>query len=103
MKLLVYIALVLGPLLVAASLDAIPDPPAVNPHAVEVRTSTLCQFQPAFDEQRFQCGAFFVFPHHAFRRIDFAGATEPIRSGDDVALLRSAGDPSPPALFRLYA
>lgn len=103
MKLLVYIALVLGPLLVAASLDAIPDPPAVNPHTVDVRASTLCQAPPASEEQRCQDGALFFASHHVFRGVGLAGKTETIRYCDDVALTRSAGDPSPPASFRIYA
>lgn len=103
MKLLVHIALVLGPLLVAASLDAIPDPPAVNPHTVDVRACTLCQAPPASEEQRCQEKALSFASHHGFRCVDLSGDPETIRHCDDVALTRSAGDPSPPASFRIYA
>lgn len=103
MKLLVYIALVLGPLLVAASLDAVPDPPAVSPHAVDVGASGLRQAPNASDEQRSQQTSLFVASHYTFQRLDLAGMVETIRSGDDVALVRSAGDPSPPPSVDFYA
>lgn len=99
MKLLVYIALVLGPLMVAASVDAVPDPPAVNPHSEDLKVSGLRQVPNTADDQWSQHDSVAFFAYPTFRRADFAGMRRTPRSGDADALGRSAGDPSPPAFF----
>jgi len=96
MKLIAYIALVLGSLLVAASLDAIPDPPAVNPHTVDVRAGGLRDLPEVLSEHRLCCASFCRGIQAPLLQIDSCETAKPNRSHDEIALVISAGDPSPP-------
>jgi hypothetical protein len=94
-----YIVLVLVASLLAASLDAFPDPPAVNPHGLNVKVTVARDLPSAYDDQRWHwislCG---VLPL-PFRRVDFARMMTPKRLGDAMAAVRHAADPSPPAVI----
>ncbi|HTM13643.1 MAG TPA: hypothetical protein VL127_12045 [Bryobacteraceae bacterium] len=95
MKSLVYIALVLSVLMVTASMDAVPDPPAVNPHSLDLKIVGL-EVPDASPEQRLHgvvpCFAVFL----PVRRFDFIETVQPTRPSDQIAWVSAAGDPSPP-------
>ncbi len=88
---------VLGALIVMASLDAVPDPPAVNPHTVHV-ASRLCQAAGGLCERRLNCNWSCASSHLQMRWIAFTPADEPNLPSDRTALTGHAADPSPPAL-----
>jgi hypothetical protein len=94
MKSLAYIALVLSVLMVAASMDAIPDPPAVNPHSLDLKIVGM--LPDASPELRLYgvspCLALFL----PVRRVDFIEAVKLSRPSDQIARVSTAGDPSPP-------
>lgn len=96
MKSLAYVALVLSVLMVAASVDAIPDPPAVNPHSLDLKIVGLLEMPDATPELRLSgvspCLA--LFP--PVRRVDFIETVKLSRPSDQIARLNTAGDPSPP-------
>jgi hypothetical protein len=96
MKSLVYIALVLSVLMVAASVDAVPDPPAVNPHSSDLKIVGLVDVPDASPELRLPgvspCLALFL----PLRQIDFVEAVKSSRPSDQIARVSAAGDPSPP-------
>ena len=96
MKSLVYIALVLSVLMVAASVDAVPDPPAVNPHSSDLKIVGLLEVPDTSPEQRLHgvvpCLAVFL----PVRRFDFIETVQPSRPSDQIAWVSAAGDPSPP-------
>jgi hypothetical protein len=96
MKSLAYIALVLSVLMVAASVDAVPDPPAVNPHSLDFKMVGLLEVPDASPDQRFHgvwpCLALFL----PLGRVDFVEIVEPSRPSDRIARVSAAGDPSPP-------
>jgi hypothetical protein len=87
---------VLGALMVLASLDTVPDPPAVNPQAVNV-ISHLRTCPNRFCE-RLTCDSSCTSSHLQLRWIAFTSAYEPNRPSDRIALTGHAADPSPPAL-----
>src|SRR6266404_1188081 len=97
MKSICYMVLVLGALMLAAS-DAVPDPPAVNPHTVNVKAPCLREFAGGFREQRVTCDSASISPHVPIRRARLTDAAEPNRPSDWIALAGHAADPSPPAL-----
>ena len=96
MKSLAYIALVLSVLMVAASLDAVPDPPAVNPHSVDLKIVSMLEVPDVFPELRL----YGVPPSLALllplRRVDFTETPKSSRPCDQIARVNTAGDPSPP-------
>jgi hypothetical protein len=96
MKSLAYIALVLSVLMVAASVDAVPDPPAVNPHSVELKIAGLLEFPDATPELHPRgvspCFAFFL----PLRRVDIVETLNPARPSDQIAWVSAASDSSPP-------
>jgi hypothetical protein len=98
MKSPLYIVLVLVASLVASSLDASPDPPAVHPHALDAKSTEARDLPNSCDNQRSHwislCG---VLPL-PFGRVDFTGMVTPNRLGDEMAAVRHAADPSPPAV-----
>ena len=51
MRSISQVALVLSVLMVVATIDAVPDPPAVAPHTVELKVSCLRAFVGEFREQ----------------------------------------------------
>jgi hypothetical protein len=87
---------VLGALLAIASVDTIPDPPAVNPHTVNV-ASRLGEARGGVGERRlnsdWSCSS-----HLQIRWTAFTSACDPNLRGDRIALAGFAADPSPPAL-----
>jgi hypothetical protein len=94
MKALFYMALVLGALLVAAAVDAVPDPPAVKPTVVRFRA--LTELGGVLPSECFRCNTWAVLPPLPWRRFDPAEAGKFRRPGDVIALTRYAADPSPP-------
>ena len=96
MKSLAYIALVLSVLMVTASVDAVPDPPAVNPHSSEFKIAGLLAVPDASPELRLYgvspCLAVFL----PVRRVDFIETVTSSRPSDQIARASAAGDPSPP-------
>jgi len=99
MKSLAYIALVLSALMVTASVDAVPDPPAVNPHSLDLKIVSLLDVPDVFPELRL----YGVPPSLALflplRRVDFIETLKSSRPSDQIARVNTAGDPSPPVSF----
>jgi hypothetical protein len=95
MKVLFYIALVLGALLVITAVDAVPDPPAVKPAVVSVRALTeLGGVLPK--SECFRGDTCAVLQPLPLRRFDPAEGGKLRRPGDVIALTGYAADPSPP-------
>jgi hypothetical protein len=96
MKSLVYIALVLSVLMVAASVDTVPDLPAISPHSLDLKTVGLLEIPDASPELRLYgaspCLAFFL----PLRPGDFIERLAAIRPMNRIARINTAGDPSPP-------
>jgi hypothetical protein len=97
MKSISHVALVLSVLMVAASLDTVPDPPAVAPHTVGLKISCLRAFVGDFREQPLT-GDLTSNSHAPIHGLSPADATEPKRSSDWITLAGYAADSSPPAL-----
>lgn len=101
MKSLLYIALVLSVLMVAASVDAVPDPPAVNPHSLDLKIVRLLEVPDASPELRLYgvspCLALFLFL--PLRLVDFIETLKSSRPSDQIARVSAAGDPSPPVFL----
>jgi hypothetical protein len=99
MKSLLYIALLLSVLMVAASVDAVPDPPAVNPHSLDLKIVGLLEVPDASPELRLYgvspCLAFFL----PVRRVDFIETVKLSRPSDQITRVSAAGDPSPPVFL----
>jgi hypothetical protein len=85
---------VLGLLLVIASVDTIPDPPALNPRSVSV--ALLCEARGDVCE-RLNSG-WIISSLVQVRWIAFTSAYEPKLPTDWIALTGLATDPSPPTL-----
>jgi hypothetical protein len=98
MKSISYMVLVLVVLMVAASIDAVPDPPAETPHTVNVKATCLRQFVSVFREQRLTCDSPCLSLHVPIHRVNPTDAAKPKRSSDWIALAVYAADPSPPVL-----
>jgi hypothetical protein len=96
MKSLVYIALVLSVLMVAASLDAVPDPPAINPHSCGLKTVSFLEAPDASPELRLHGLSASLALFLPLRRFDFIEAVKATRPSDQIARVSMAGDPSPP-------
>jgi hypothetical protein len=96
MKSLLYIALVLSVLMVAATVDAVPDPPAVNPHSLDLKLVGLLEVPDTSPELRLfgvsPCLALFL----PVRRVDFIETVKSSRPSDQITRVNAAGDPSPP-------
>ena len=96
MKSLVYIALVLSVLMVAASVDAVPDPPAINPHSLDLKTVGLLEVPDVSPELRLHGLSPYLALFLPLRRIDFIETVTSSRPSDQIARMNTAGDPSPP-------
>jgi hypothetical protein len=96
MKSLVYIALVLSVLMVAASVDSVPDPPAVNPHSVDLKIVGLPEVPDASPELRLHGVPPSLALFLPLRRVDFIETVTCSRPSDAIASVSAAGDPSPP-------
>ena len=98
MKSLAYIALVLSVLMVAASVDAVPDPPAVNPHTLDLKIVGLLEVPDVSPELRLY-GPPSLALFLPLRRVDFIETVQSSRPSDEIALVSAAGDPSPPLVL----
>jgi hypothetical protein len=96
MKAISWTLWVLGALMVMASLDTLPDPPAVNPQAVNVISHQRAR--PDRFCEHLTCESSRTSSHLQTRWVAFTSAYEPNRPCDRIALTRYAADPSPPAL-----
>jgi len=85
--------------MVIASLDAVPDPPAVNPHTVNV-ASRPCEARGGLCEPRLNSDRPRTSSHLQLGWIAFTAASEPLPS-DWIVLTGQAADPSPPVLESL--
>lgn len=96
MKLILYIVLVMVAALVASSLDAVPDPPAVNPHGLDAKVAGVRELPNTADEQSLR----FAWAHLAAQPPrSRSGLTEiagPHRPSEELAVVACAADPSPP-------
>ncbi len=98
MKTIGYMILALGALMVVASIDTIPDPPAVNPHTVDVKASCERDVAAGLREQDTICDSASISSHAAILRVNLRDAAAPHRPNDWIALSGHAADPSPPRL-----
>ena len=87
----------LAALVVISSLDTRPDPPAVNPHAIKMKSSCLREGPSEFQQERLNCVASCSSPGLSIRWIAVPQAYEPKSAPDRIALAGHAADPSPPA------
>ena len=87
---------VLVALMVMASVDAVPDPPAVNPHTVSV-TSLIRLNQGGSGEPCVDWDSHCTSLPPRVHCIRFTDPYEPNRPSDSIALTGHAADPSPPA------
>jgi hypothetical protein len=94
MKSLVYIALVLSVLMVTASVDAVPDPPAINPHSLDLKAVGLLEVPDVSPELRGLSPYLALFL--PLRRVDFIETVKSSRPSDQITRVNTAGDPSPP-------
>lgn len=88
---------VLGAVLIAASLDARPDPPAIGPHSGMVKASSP---QDCADASRDSSGCFATAPPQVrvqIHRTAVVHEDAPNRPCDFIARMGQAADPSPPA------
>jgi hypothetical protein len=90
-----YLLWILGAVLAVASVDTIPDPPAVNPHTTNV-VSRLSDSVGGAPEERLNCGWFCFSSHLHATRIAFISASEPSLPRDCIVLTGQAADTSPP-------
>jgi hypothetical protein len=90
-----YLLWILGAVLVLAAVDTIPDPPAVNPHTINV-VSRLCDSGTAACQQRLNSGWFCFSSHRHATRIAFTSASETSLPRDWIVLAGQAADTSPP-------
>ena len=95
MKTNTYLLWILGAVLAVTAVDTIPDPPAVNPHTVNV-VSRLCDSGGRACEQRLNSGWFCFSSHLHATRIAFTSASEPSLPQDWIVLIGQAADTSPP-------
>ena len=84
-------------LLMAASLDKIPDPPAVGPHGNEAKTAGLNDHREGSLNQSFKC----AWPPVSFsvvvRWLDLGKAFAAVHQVAHPSQMRQASDSSPPA------
>ncbi len=99
MKSIVYIALVLSALMVAASVDTVPDPPAVNPHTFDLKLAGLLEVPDASAGQRLASISSWPGLFLPVRRIDFIELVKPSPFRRQITRVSVAGDPSPPVLL----
>jgi len=96
MKLILYIVLVTVAALLASSLDAVPDPPAVSPHAVDVKIAGLSELPNGVDEQSLRFPWACLAPQPPRRRSGLTEIAGPNRPSEELAVVACAADPSPP-------
>jgi hypothetical protein len=87
---------VLLALIAVASVDTIPDPPAVNPHTASA-TSLIYATNCDSCEQRLDCDLPSPFVQARWM-VALSHVRQPNRTNDSVAITGHAADPSPPAV-----
>ena len=85
--------LVLGVMLIVASLDAVPDPPAIDPHGAMAKASSLAKCTGSLCDQP---AAGTLQTRAQTQRITFTHEEEPNRPTDFMAEAGQATDLSPP-------
>ena len=88
---------ILSALLVIATLDARPDPPAVDPHAVKAKATSLLGYSGEDGVQHLSCESLKVAPCLPSHSSGWADTGEPEGTTGALALVRHAADSSPPA------
>ena len=96
MKLILYIVLVTVAALVASSLDAVPDPPAVNPHGLNAKIAGVREVPNTADEQSSHFSLANLEPQNSRRGSGLTEIAGPPRPSEDLAVVACAADPSPP-------
>jgi hypothetical protein len=96
MKLILYIVLVTVAALVASSLDAVPDPPAVNPHGLDAKIAGVRELPTAADEQSLRFARACLAPQPLRRQSGLTEIAGPHRPSEELAVVAYAADPSPP-------
>jgi len=92
-RLLAWCIWILGALLLVASVDAKPDPPALDPHFAAIKVSSLSGFAKAVhNPYGNDCS---LAPLQA-RRYVLVGDSEPHCPAEILAQMEQAADPSPP-------
>ncbi|MEO8052584.1 MAG: hypothetical protein ABI833_19425 [Acidobacteriota bacterium] len=99
MKSLLYIALVLSALMIVASVDTVPDPPAVNSHGFDLKLGGLLEVPDASAGQRVDRILSWPSLLLPVRRIDFIEIVTLSPSSRQITRVSAAGDPSPPVLL----
>ncbi len=96
MKLILYIVLVTVAALVASSLDAVPDPPAVNPHVLDIKIAGLRALPNTVSEQNLRFAKAGLAPQSLRHRSGFIAIARPNLPSEELAVVACAADPSPP-------
>lgn len=92
-----YLTWVLGALMAIASVDTVPDPPAVNPHTGSI-ASHLYKERGGVCERRRLTSDWSYSSHLQICWIAFTSCDEPNLPSDWMAVTGFAADSSPPAL-----
>jgi len=95
MKVNLYLFWILGVVIAIASVDTIPDPPAVNPHTVNV-VSKVCEAGGGLHEQHLNCDWSCFSSQLQARWIALTSAYDPSLPSDWIVLTGQAADSSPP-------
>jgi hypothetical protein len=98
MRVIGYTIWLVCALLVIASADTIPDPPAVTTHAVDVKAPCLRECAGNFYEPDLHGNLSAVTLFGRIRRLAFTNDHKLIRPSEAVVLTGQAADPSPPAV-----
>jgi hypothetical protein len=98
MKLIRCTIWVLSTLLLIVSIDAAPDPPAVNPHTTEVKAPCLTECPDSLCPLTISNFCSGACSNPSPRSIARARDCKPNRPSDWIVLTGQAADPSPPAL-----
>jgi len=93
---LIYIVLLTVAALLASSLDAVPDPPAVSPHALDVKIAGLSKLPNAVDEQSLRIARACLAPQPLRHRSSLTEVAGPYRPSEELAVVACGADPSPP-------
>jgi hypothetical protein len=96
MKLILYVVLVTVAALVASSLDAVPDPPAVNPHGLNAKIASVRALPNTADEPSLRFAWSCLAPQSPRRRSGLTEIAGPHRPSEEFSAVACAADPSPP-------
>ena len=96
MKLILYIVLVTVAALVATSLDAVPDPPAVNPHGLDAKIAGVRELPNTANDQILRFTLAYLAPQPLRHRSGLPEIAGPQRPSEGLAVVACAADPSPP-------